>query len=264
MEAMGQPHQAHLKKEEEKVCPMPEGRLINRKIVDNERLAAVPFEAEGLFWRMILFLDREGRLSFPANATLIRNKLFPLRDFTVQQVEEWLRVLAGQKKDGKGLIELYEVEGRRYLWMPGFKGEQSKSWLNTVYYREAPSDIPAPPGVKDIPPDAKSPKVKDIIDPRLADMVKLYEDNIGICTPAIYEKLKDFSKEYPEEGWFEKAVSEAVKNEARSLAYIEKILERYKKEGFNGKPGKGRAKSKRISDDPDKFIKGKYGHVVER
>jgi DnaD/phage-associated family protein len=222
---------------------MPDGRMINKKIVDNERLAAVPFEAEGLFWRMILFLDREGRLSFPANATLIRNKLFPLRDFTVQQVEEWLQALAAQKKDGKGLIELYKVEGRRYLWMPGFKGEQSKSWLNTVYYREAPSEIPPPPGVKDPPPDTKSPKVGDIIDQRLADMVKLYEDNIGICTPAIYEKLKDFCKEYPEEGWFEEAVKEAVDHKAHSLAYIEKILERYKKEGFDGKPGKRAKKS---------------------
>lgn len=234
---------------------MPDGRMINKKIVDNERLAAVPFEAEGLFWRMILFLDREGRLSFPANATLIRNKLFPLRSFTVDQVEGWLQDLAGQKKNGMGLVELYEVGGRRYLWMPGFKGEQSKSWLNTIYNREAPSDIPPPPGIKDLPPPTKSPRVDDIIDPRLAAMVRSYEENIGIATPIIYEKLKDFSKEYPDEGWFEEAVKEAVKHGARNIAYIEKILERYKKEGgLGGEAGKG---SKRIAKAKD--LEGSIG-----
>ncbi|MBA7585126.1 hypothetical protein ES708_27096 [subsurface metagenome] len=222
---------------------MPDGRMVNKKIVDNERLSEVPIEADDLFMKMILFLDREGRLSFPANSTLIRNKLFPLRDYTVEQVEGWLQALFEKKKKGKGLIELYEVEGRRYLWMPGFKGEQSKSWLNTVYNREAPSDIPPPPGEKDAVP-ARAPEVEDIMDPRLAAMVKCYEDNFpGVLSVLDYEKLKDFSKEYPEEGWFEEAVKEAGKNKVFSLAYVEKILERYKKEGGLG--GKDRKDSKR-------------------
>ena len=243
---------------------MPDGRMINKKIVDNERLAEVPIEADDLFMKMILFLDREGRLSFPANPTLILKKIFPLRDYTVEQIEEWLKALAGKRKQGLGLIELYEVEGRRYLWMPGFKGEQSKSWLNTTYNREAPSDIPPPPGTKD-PPVPKSPDVEDIIDQRLKEIVKLYGEKIGVPAPDIYERLKDISKEYPEEGWFEEAVSEAVKHNAKSLDYIETILKRYRKEGFDeGGRDKKTRKGKKPEDDPNKFIKGKYGHVVQR
>jgi hypothetical protein len=239
---------------------MPEGRLIKKKITDNSRLAKVPLGADNLFKTMIAFLDREGRLLFEADATLIRNRIFPLRtDVSAGEVEEWLQALASKKKNGKGLIELYEVEGRRYLWMPGFKGEQSKSWLNTTYYREGESEIPPPPGVKDQP--AQAPDEDDIIDQRLKEMVGLYKDKIGVPTPQIYERLKDISKEYPETGWFEKAVDEAEKNQAYSLAYIEKILERFKKEGGpKGKTRRGKVKD----DDPDRFVKGKMGHVVKR
>lgn len=235
---------------------MPRGRMINKKIVDDERLNDVPIEAELLFFKMITHLDREGRLK--ANPRLVRNTFFSLRDYSVEDVEGWLEDLASQKKGGVGLIELYQVEGRQYLWMPGFEGEQGRSWQTSVKPREAASDLPPPPGFKPAPKaEEKGPtsKAADIIDEKLAAVVRCYEDNIGIGTPAIFERLKVIVDTYPE-GWFEKAVEEACRHQKQSLAYIEKILERWGKEGF--------ASGKSEKEGPDKYKKQKYGGLMQR
>ena len=52
----------------------------------------------------------------------------------------------------------------------------------------------------------------------------LYEQNIGALTPLIVEELEDASKEFPPE-WIEYAFAEAVKQNARSWAYVKKILD---------------------------------------
>lgn len=106
-----------------------------------------------------------------------------------------------------------------------------------------------------------SSKTKDILDPKLGAIAKCFEENIGILTPALFERLKVIADTYPE-GWFEKAVEEACAYSKRNLGYIEKILERWSKEGI------GSSKTKRTDkpdkDDPDKYFKGKYGHMVHR
>jgi len=65
----------------------------------------------------------------------------------------------------------------------------------------------------------------------LAKISKLYEENIGMLTPAIAESLKDIDEKYPPD-WFEEALKESVKSEHRNLKYIEAILERWCSEGF--------------------------------
>jgi DnaD/phage-associated family protein len=58
----------------------------------------------------------------------------------------------------------------------------------------------------------------------------LYEQNIGPLTPMIADKLRDIESEYSPE-WIEDAVREAVANNARSLRYIERILDSWKTQG---------------------------------
>jgi len=65
----------------------------------------------------------------------------------------------------------------------------------------------------------------------LAKISKLYEENIGMLTPAIAESLKDIDEKYPPD-WFEEALKESVKSERRNLKYISAILERWRTEGF--------------------------------
>ncbi|GAH42947.1 unnamed protein product, partial [marine sediment metagenome] len=106
-----------------------------------------------------------------------------------------------------------------------------------------------------------SSKTKDILDPKLGAIAECFEENIGMLTPALFERLKLIADTYPE-GWFEKAVEEACGYGKRNLGYIEKILERWSKEGLS--PSKTKRTDKPDKDDLDKYIKGKYGHMVRR
>jgi len=90
------------------------------------------------------------------------------------------------------------------------------------------------------------------------DIFTLYEQNIGMLTPMIAEELREAEKLYPE-SWVRDAFREAVSLNKRSIRYIIRILERWSAEGKND--GTYRRDSKA---DPDKYVKGKYGHMVRR
>ena len=87
----------------------------------------------------------------------------------------------------------------------------------------------------------------------------LYEQNIGVITPIIAEELKEAGKLYPSQ-WIDEAFREAVLLNKRSWKYISRILERWSREGKDS--GENRQSNKKGS--PDKYIKGKYGHLVKR
>ena len=87
----------------------------------------------------------------------------------------------------------------------------------------------------------------------------LYEQNIGVITPMISEELKKAEKLYPRQ-WIRDAFKEAVALNKRSWRYIARILERWTTEGKEG--GEHRQSTKEGS--PDKYIRGKYGHLVKR
>jgi len=91
------------------------------------------------------------------------------------------------------------------------------------------------------------------------DVFSLYEQNIGMLTPMIAEELRDALKVYPET-WIIDAIKEAVNQNKRKWSYISAILERWSAEGK--RDGAYRGDSKKT--DPDKYIKGKYGHIVRR
>jgi len=87
----------------------------------------------------------------------------------------------------------------------------------------------------------------------------LYEQNIGLITPLVAEELKEAVKVYPEQ-WIEEAFREAVNMNKRSWKYISRILERWANEGRDS--GEYRQGIKKSS--PNKYIKGRYGHLVKR
>jgi DnaD/phage-associated family protein len=94
----------------------------------------------------------------------------------------------------------------------------------------------------------------------LPNIFSLYEQNIGLLTPMIAEQLKEAEKLYPAE-WIESAFKEAVGLNKRSWKYIARILERWAIEGKDdGKLGRDFKKE----DDREKYIRGKYGHMVKR
>ena len=105
--------------------------------------------------------------------------------------------------------------------------------------------------VYSLPDDSRQPSAVNIF--------VLYEQNIGIITPMIAEELQEAEKLYPR-GWIEEAFKEAVTLNKRSWRYIARILERWASEGKNS----GEYKRDVKKDGPDKYVKGKYGHLVQR
>jgi len=92
------------------------------------------------------------------------------------------------------------------------------------------------------------------------DIFTLYEQNIGMLTPMIAEELSEAEKIYPVT-WIREAIKEAVSLNKRSWRYISWILERWASEGRSDGTYK-RDSTKKAS--PDKYFKGKYGHMVWR
>jgi len=93
----------------------------------------------------------------------------------------------------------------------------------------------------------------------VVNIFSLYEQNIGIITPMIAEELKEAERLYPRQ-WIEEAFKEAVTLNKRSWKYIARILERWASEGKDS----GEYKRNIKKDGPDKYIKGRYGHLVKR
>jgi DNA replication protein len=94
----------------------------------------------------------------------------------------------------------------------------------------------------------------------IPDVFTLYEQNIGILTPLIADALRDAEGEYPE-SWIKDAIKEAVTANKRNWRYVARILERWAAEGKSDGAHRGNLKT---NADPDKYIRGKYGHMVQR
>ncbi len=86
----------------------------------------------------------------------------------------------------------------------------------------------------------------------------LYEQNIGLLTPMIVEELKEAENLYPA-AWIEDAFREAAALNKRSWRYIARILERWSVEG-KGSGESGRDSKKKRG--PDRYLSGRYGHLV--
>ena len=92
------------------------------------------------------------------------------------------------------------------------------------------------------------------------DIFTLYEQNIGMLTPLIAEELREAEKLYSET-WIIDAIKEAVALNKRSWRYISRILENWSSQG---RSDGAHRKDSAEKTSPDKYIKGKYGHMVRR
>ena len=108
-------------------------------------------------------------------------------------------------------------------------------------------------------PGLRTKETTYVITEELPDIFTLYEQNIGMLTPMIAEELREAEKLYPE-NWIKDAIREAVARNKRNWKYIAAILERWSAEGR----GDGTHQRDSKKTDPDKYIKGRYGHMVQR
>jgi DnaD/phage-associated family protein len=80
-----------------------------------------------------------------------------------------------------------------------------------------------------------------------------------MLTPMISEQLRDAQNAYPD-AWVRDAIRQAANQNKRKWSYISAVLERWAAEGRTD--GAHRKDSKKT--DPDKYVKGQYGHMVRR
>lgn len=88
------------------------------------------------------------------------------------------------------------------------------------------------------------------------NIFKSYEENIGLLTPRVAERLKDAELTYPAQ-WVEDAIAEAALRNKRSWAYVEAILRRWATEGRDD----GAAGRRAEKVHPKEYLRRYGGHT---
>jgi DNA replication protein len=168
--------------------------------------------------------------------------------------------LKGDELPDKALHRALEIASKRgtilHLALDKDGTPEDVYFLNTESDRRAVAKIQkgelALTGLK-----AKEPAYVNAEEP--PDIFSLYEQNIGMLTPMIADELRDAEQVYPQD-WIRDAIREAVALNKRSWRYIAKILENWSTEGKSDGTHRGDTKK----TGPDKYLKQKYGHMVQR
>ena len=88
----------------------------------------------------------------------------------------------------------------------------------------------------------------------------LYEQNVGLVTPIIADRLVEAIERYPE-AWVEDAIEEAVAYNRRNWRYIQRILENWASEGRTDEANRG---GPARDLNREKHLRGKYAHLFRR
>jgi DNA replication protein len=168
--------------------------------------------------------------------------------------------LKGEEPPDKALRRALEMASKRgtilHLELDKDDTLEDVYFLNTDSDRQAVAKIQkgelALTGLK-----AREPAYTNTEEP--PDIFSLYEQNIGMLTPMIADELRDAEQVYPQD-WIRDAIREAVALNKRSWRYIAKILENWSTEGKSDGTHRGDTKK----TGPDKYLKQKYGHMVQR
>jgi len=111
---------------------MPRGRMLNKKIVQDEKVAKLSIEATLLYTWCIAFLDKRGRIY--ADLWTLKSIIPHISEITPRKIpyiiKEWVEA---------DLVNYYGSENQKYLEFKGFTKNQS---INED--REAESEIPNP------------------------------------------------------------------------------------------------------------------------
>ncbi len=101
-----------------------------------------------------------------------------------------------------------------------------------------------------------------VVEVERPNVFRLYEQNIGMLTPLLAERLIEALELYPQE-WIEDAIAEAVSYGRRNWRYIQRILERWALEGRQHETDQGRRGPAKPLD-PDKYVRGKYAPLFRQ
>jgi len=137
-----------------------------------------------------------------------------------------------------------------HVWADAGDGPEELYFVNTERGREAVRTLQRgqrPEGLAPAEPPASEVERPNIF--------RLYEQNIGLLTPMLADELRDAEATYPM-AWIEDAFRQAVRQNARSWAYVRKILERRARSEKRGTRG-------RTAEDRRRYIEGEYADHIE-
>ncbi len=179
-----------------------------------------------------------------------------IQDLAELKIVLYASYLILRKQDHPHLVTYKELKAESYRLSAELDEETLRQALNSAV--EHGTLLHSTLNINGVLEDVYS-LTADSHQPPTVNIFALYEQNIGIITPMIAEELKEADKLYPPQ-WIEEAFKEAVTLNKRSWKYIARILERWASEGKDS--GEHRRDIKK--DGPDKYIKGRYGHLVKR
>lgn len=104
-------------------------RILKESICRSEDVDALSLFEEVLFYRLIVSCDDFGR--FDGRPKIIKGTCFPLKNYTDKDIEKALKKLSAV-----GLIVMYEVDGKPYLYL--------KKWSDHQRVRNQQGKYPAP------------------------------------------------------------------------------------------------------------------------
>jgi DNA replication protein len=193
-----------------------------------------------------ILYPKKGNLRFVTHNELINNSSVrnDLKDSSGEQLKIILETLVGKAI----LLHLHLTKENK---------DEEIYFLNTEANRMSLEQIQRGEIVL---PDFKYSQIEPPNVVELPDIFTLYEQNIGMLTPLIADELREAEEHYPE-SWIKDAIKEAVASNKRNWRYIARILENWSTKGRDDGTYRGNIKK---NADPDKYIRGKYGHMVQR
>jgi len=231
-------------------------RLIKESICTSQNLNELTPIEEIFFYRLIVNCDDFGRMD--ARPAILRARLFPLRTDNIKEddIVNWLQSLVKQS-----LIDIYEVNEERFI--------QVRTWENHQQIRAKRSKYPDPDGnlitIDNIGNQVITSAIKSSRNPIQSESnpnpVAVVKDTTTLFI-AYKEKLRttypnlNIDEEWERcQIWF-RDHKKSIKSPSLALGnWCKKEVEIKEK----ARPG-----SVKGTVDPDKYIKGKYGHVVQR
>lgn len=234
-------------------------RILKESICTSDTLETLTWFEEVFFYRLIVNCDDYGR--FDARPTILKSRLFPLKNVTDMQIENAL-----YKLSTVGIVSVYKYDGRPYLqfvtWdkhqqvrakkskFPAFDcngnhliSNDSNCYRNPIQSESESNPIHSGGGV-----NAHTREEKNDNEMRL--VVEAYENNIGFINLTISETLYDFYKEGLSADVIIQAIKEAALQNKRNCKYISGILMNCKNEGITTLAGWEERKRSRQEGQP--------------
>ena len=104
------------------------------------------------------------------------------------------------------------------------------------------------------------PAVESVAQKAPGDVFSLYENNIGVLTPLVADRIKAAETLYPGD-WIAEAIGEAVVHNARSWSYVEAILRSWETRGKDS--GEDR-RHPGEDEDNEKYFRNRFGTPLKR